>query len=166
MYSVGDAVFHPTGGAGIITKLERMPAIKKGLRFYRIRMLQRNNTVLRIPVSKAEELGLRPALAQGEVGQILDILSAQPEELPQAHTARYKECQARLDTGNTRTIAALIRDLSWQQIAAGKLNAPGQRIFKSAQRLLAGELAVTQETGVQAAEEQIRDALKRMTPIV
>ena len=166
MYSVGDAVFHPTGGAGIITKLERMPAIKKGLRFYRIRMLQKNNTVLRVPVSKAEELGLRPALAQEEVGEILDILSAQPEELPQAHTIRYRECQARLDTGETRTIAALVRDISWQQIVAGKLNAPGQRIFKRAKRLLAGELAVTQETEVQAAEEQIRDALKRMTQTV
>jgi len=166
MYSVGDAVFHPTGGAGIITKLERMPAIKKGLRFYRIRMLEKNNTVLRIPVSKAEELGLRPALAQEEVGQILDILSAQPEELPQAHTARYKECQVRLDTGDTRTTAALIRDLSWRQIVAGKLNAPGQRIFKRAKKLLAGELAVTQETDVQAAEEQIRDALKRTTQMV
>ncbi len=162
MYNIGDAVFHPTGGAGIITKLERMPAIKEGLRFYRIRMLERNNTVLRVPVTKAEELGLRPALAEGEVGQILDILSAQPAELPQAHTARYKECQARLATGDTRTLAALIRDLSWQQIVASKLNAPGQRIFKRAKRLLAGELAVTQETDVQAAEEQIRDALRGM----
>jgi len=87
MYNIGDAVFHPTSGAGIITKLERMPEIKKGSRFYRIRMLQKNNTVLRIPVSRAEELGLRPALAQEEVGQILDILSAQAEELPQAHSA-------------------------------------------------------------------------------
>ena len=166
MYNIGDAVFHPTGGAGIITKLERMPAIKKGLRYYRIRMLQKNRTVLRIPVSKAEELGLRPALAQEEVGQILDILSAQPEELPQAHTVRYKECQARLDTGETRTIAALIRDLTWQQIVAGKLNAPGQRIFKRAIGLLAGELAVTQAIDVLAAEEQIRDALKCTTQTV
>ena len=163
MYNVGDAVYHPTSGAGIITKLERMPAIKKGLRFYRIRMVQRHHTVLRIPISKAEELGLRLALAQEEVGQVLDILSAQPEELPQLHTARYKECQARLDTGNTRVIAALIRDLSWRQVVAGKLNAPGQRIFKRAKRLLAGELAITQETEMQAAEEQIRDALKRTT---
>ena len=166
MYNIGDAVFHPTSGAGIITKLERMPEIKKGSRFYRIRMLQKNNTVLRIPVSRAEELGLRPALAQEEVGQILGILSAQAEELPQAHTQRYKECQARLDTGDTRAIAALIRDLSWQQIVAGKLNAPGQRIFKRAKRLLSGELAVTQETDVQDAEEQIRDALKRTTQMV
>jgi len=166
MYSIGDAVFHPTGGAGIITKLERMPAIEKGLRFYRIRMLQKNNTVLRVPVSKAEELGLRPALAEEEVGQILDILSAQAGELPQAHTARYKECQVRLDTGNTRTLAALIRDLSWRQVVAGKLNAPGQRIYKRAKQLLAGELAITQETDVQAADEQIRDALKRTTQTV
>jgi CarD family transcriptional regulator len=143
-----------------------MPAIKKGLNFYRIRMLEKNNTVLRLPVSRAEELGLRPALPQEEVGQILDILAAQAEELPQVHTLRYKACQARLDTGDTRSIAALIRDLSWQQIVAGKLNAPGQRFLKRARRLLAGELAVTQETDVQAAEEQIRDALKRTTQMV
>ena len=71
-----------------------------------------------------------------------------------------------MDTGDTRIIAALVRDLCWRQIVAGKLNAPGQRILKRAKRLLSGELAVTQETDVQDAEEQIRDALKRTTQMV
>jgi CarD family transcriptional regulator, regulator of rRNA transcription len=163
MYSVGDAVFHPTNGAGIITKVERMPAILKELKFYQIRMLGKNDTVLRVPVTKADELGLRPALSEEEVGQILDILSGQPEELPELHKARYKECQDRLDTGDTRIIAALVRDLAWRRVVADKLNAPGHRIFKSAIWLLAGELAVSQDTTVQAGEEQIHDALKRAT---
>lgn len=161
MYNVGDAVFHPTSGAGVITKLESIPALKQGSKFYQIRMLGQNDTVLRIPVTKADELGLRPAISEEEVSQIIEILLAQPEQLPQEHKTRYRECQEKLDTADTRVIAALIRDLAWQQVVAEKLNAPGRRIFKRAMQLLAGELAVTQETSVQAAKDQIRDALRQ-----
>lgn len=166
MYNIGDAVFHPTNGAGVILELERMPALNLGVRFYRIQMLGNNDTVIRVPVSKADALGLRPALSEDKVERVLDVLSSKPQELAESHTTRYKECQARLDTGETEAIAALIRDLNWRQIVATKLNAPAHRMFKSAMRLLAGELAISQDASIQAAEEQIRNALKQTIQIV
>ena len=165
MYSVGDAVFHPTNGAGVITRVERMPAIQSDLRFYKIRMSDRNETVLRVPVSKADDLGLRPALPPEEVSQVLGILAATPGPLPEPNKDRYKECQDRLATAETRTLAELIRDLAWRQIVADRLNAPALRIYSQAKRLLAGELAVSQGTTIQSAEEQIQTALQqRPTP--
>ena len=164
MYSVGDAVFHPTNGAGVITKVERMPAIQSDLRFYKILMTDRNETVLRVPVTKADDLGLRPALPPAEVVQVLSILSGTPENLPEPNKDRYRACQERLDSAETEALAALVRDLAWRQIVADRLNAPAQRIFSQAKKLLAGELAVSQGTSVQAAEEQIQEALQRRPP--
>ncbi|MGC9469597.1 MAG: CarD family transcriptional regulator [Anaerolineae bacterium] len=160
MFDVGDAVYHPTNGAGVIANLQRMPALKEGQRFYKIRMLGRTRTVLMIPVKKAEELGLRPAASREKVSEVLAVLSADPEELPKRHKRRYKLCQDKLDTADIIQIAEVVRDLTWRRIQNDKLNVPGRRIFKKAMKLLTSELAVAQGLSLQAAEEQINEALK------
>lgn len=159
-FNVGDAVFHPTNGAGVIANLQSLPALKSGQRFYKIRILGKTNTVIMVPVKKAEELGLRPAVKRDEVEQVLDVLAAQPTTLPKAHKRRYKVCQDKLDTADVMRIAEVVRDLTWRRIRNDKLNVPGMRIFKKAMSLLTGELAVAQGVNLQVAEEQINDALR------
>ncbi|MGC9521313.1 MAG: CarD family transcriptional regulator [Anaerolineae bacterium] len=160
MFDVGDAVYHPTNGAGVIANLQRLPALKKDQRFYKIRMLGKTRTVLMVPVKKAEELGLRYAVSKDKVQEVLDLLSSEPEELPKQHKRRYKVCNDKLDTADIMQIAEVVRDLTWRRIENEKLNVPGRRIFKKAMELLTGELAVAQGLNLQAAEEQINEALK------
>ncbi|MBN1248759.1 MAG: hypothetical protein JXC32_13955 [Anaerolineae bacterium] len=162
MFDVGDAVYHPTNGAGVIARLQTMPTLKKGQRFYRIRMLGKGRTVLMVPVTKAEELGLRRAVTKDEIGHILGVLSTNPAELPQKHKRRYKVCQDKLDTADTVQIAEVVRDLAWRRYRNEKLNVPGRRIYKKALKLLVGELAVAQDVRLQDAEEQVNQALEAL----
>jgi CarD family transcriptional regulator len=162
MFDVGDAVYHPTNGAGVIASLQTMPTLRKGQKFYKIRMLGNGRTVLMVPVKKAKELGLRKAVTKQEIAQVLDTLSAQPTDLPNRHKRRYKVCQDKLDTADTLQIAEVVRDLTWRRIQAEKLNVPGQRIFKKAMKLLVGELAVAQGISLQEAEEQVNETLKSL----
>ena len=161
MFDIGDAVYHPTNGAGVVSKLQKMPTLRKGQKFYKIKMLDKTNTVLMIPVRKAEEIGLRRAVTESQVDEVLDILASEPEELPQKHKSRYKVCQDKLDTGDARQIAEVVRDLTWRRIQEDRLNVPGRRIFKKAMRLLTGELAVVQGLELAEAEEQINEVLKQ-----
>jgi CarD family transcriptional regulator len=160
MFDVGDEVYHPTNGAGVIANLQKMPALKKGQRFYKIEMLDKTNTVLMVPVKKAEEIGLRPAISKSKVNEILDLLSSTPESLPKKHKRRYKVCQDKLDTGNITQIAEVVRDMAWRRLENDKLNVPGRRIYKKALKLLIGELAVVQGVELLEAEEQVNEALK------
>jgi CarD family transcriptional regulator len=162
MFDVGDAVYHPTNGAGVIARLQKMPTLKKGQEFYEIRMLGKGRTVLMVPVTKAEELGLRKAVAKEEVGQVLDVLSASPTDLPKKHKRRYQVCQDKLDTAETMQIAEVVRDLTWRRHENENLNVPGRRIYKKAMQLLVGELAVSQDISLQDAEEQVHQALKSL----
>ena len=162
MFDIGDAVYHPTNGAGVIARLQTMPTLKKGQQFYRIRMLGRGRTVLMVPVKKAEELGLRKAVAREEIDHVLHILSGDPTELPKKHKRRYKVCQDKLDTADTIQIAEVVRDLAWRRHKHEKLNVPGRRIYKKAMNLLVGELAVAQDVSLQDAEEQVTEALKSL----
>lgn len=163
MFDVGDAVYHPTNGAGVIANLQSMPTLRKGQRFYKIRMLGKGKTVLMVPVSKAEELGLRRAVSKEMVREVLEVLAADPTDLPKKHKRRYKVCQDKLDTADTIQIAEVVRDLTWRRLKNDKLNVPGRRIYKKALKLLVGELAVAQDVSLQDAEEQINEALKAQT---
>jgi CarD family transcriptional regulator len=163
MFEVGDAVYHPTNGAGIIAKLHRMPALKKGQRFYRIRMLDGAKTVLSIPVRKAGELGLRAAADRDQAEEILKILASQPVALPDQHKQRYRACEEKLDAAEMLQTAEVVRDLAWRQAQHDRLNVPGRRIYKRAMKLLAGELAIAQGISFSEAEEQIRVVLKAQT---
>ena len=163
MFDVGDAVYHPTNGAGVIANLQSMPTLRKGQKFYKIRMLGKGKTVLMVPVSKAEELGLRRAVSKEMVREVLEVLAADPTDLPKKHKRRYKVCQDKLDTADTIQIAEVVRDLTWRRLKNDKLNVPGRRIYKKALKLLVGELAVAQDVSLQDAEEQINEALKAQT---
>lgn len=164
MFNIGDAVVHPAKGAGIVTGVRRMPGWRKELQCYRIKMVdERTKTVLMIPVEKATDAGLRPAISEAGLGHVWRTLAAVPQELPIEHKERYKLLTEKLQTGNVTQIAEVIRDLEWRRINVDnkKLNVPGQRIYEKAMRLLAGELAVSQEISVQTAKDQVEDMLEK-----
>ena len=132
MFEVGDAVYHPANGAGVIASLQRMPALTKGQQFYRIRMLASTKTTLLVPVGKADELGLRPAATVDQVVDVMGRLSSRPIDLPQKHALRYKMCQEKVDAADIMLTAEVVRDLAWRRVQHDSLNVPGRRIFKKA----------------------------------
>ena len=164
MFEIGDAVVHPAKGAGIITGVRRMPGLRNRLQCYKIKMVdERAKTVLMIPVEKATDSGLRPAISKAGLGSVWKTLTAVPQELPTEHKARYKMLKEKLKTGNVTQIAEVIRDLAWRRINVDskKLNMPGQRIYDKAMRLLSGELAVSQDVSVETAKVQVEDMLEQ-----
>ncbi len=163
MFNVGDAVYHPINGAGIIANLQRMPTLKIGQEFYKIRMLASTKTTLLVPVGRAGELGLRLAATRDQVVDVLSLLASRPVDLPQEHRARYEMCEEKLDAADIMQTAEVVRDLSWRRIQHDTLNVPGRRIFMKAMALLAGELAVAQDVTLAEAEGQIDEILQRQT---
>jgi CarD family transcriptional regulator len=167
MFEIGDAVVHPDKGAGIIANIKRMPGLKKKRQCYKIRMVEkRPKTVLMIPIKHAQATGLRLAISESQVDRVWQALSAAPQELPKQHKNRYKLLKDKLQTGDITKVAEVIRDLRWRRmnLKKGKLNVPGQRIYKKALHLLAGELAVAQDIDLQSAKEQIDSMLDESLP--
>jgi CarD family transcriptional regulator len=160
MFAIGDAVYHPTNGAGVIDNLQRLPALSKDQKYYRICMLDGTATIMMIPVGEAEALGLRRVISPEAVEDVLAVLSSPPAALPTDHKQRHKVCQDRLDASATLEIAEVVRDLAWRQSGLDKLSVPDMRTFKKAMMLLTGELAIAQGLSLQAAEEQIQKTLE------
>jgi len=156
MFKVNDPVVHPGKGAGVVLDIKRMPRLKGNQRYYKIKIVGRDEkTTLMVPLKKAEEIGLRPAIPEANLGQVWEILSGQPLGLPAQHKKRYQLLKDKLSTGEVGRAAEVVRDLEWRRLQIRRLNVPGERIYKKAMRFLVGELAVSQGVEVQTVEEKV-----------
>jgi CarD family transcriptional regulator len=158
-FQVGDAVVHPIHGAGVVTDIEELKRREGSTKYYKIKLLGPVHTSLRIPVQVAKERGLRHAIRQSRLGQVWRVLCAAPKKLPANYKERYQVVESSLRTGKILRIAEAVRDMAWRRKREGKLNTRGKRMYERGVKLLAGEIAAAQGTGLADAEVQVRTRL-------
>ncbi len=161
MFSTGDAVVHPTRGVGVVVDIQEREWQGSNSQYYQIELIGREPSLqLMVPIEEADELGIRPAIPESEVGQVWRVLLSKPEDLPANHKTRHALLMDRLRTGDVFQIAQVLRDLTWRQKDQDHLTTRGRRIHKEALTFLAGEIAAAEGIDVIEAEARIRERLK------
>jgi CarD family transcriptional regulator len=158
-FQVGDAVFHPIHGAGVVTNIEELEWRGDSKEYYKIKLLGQARTTLMVPIKTAKARGLRPAIRQSKLNRVWRILRAAPEKLPANYRERYRVIESSLRTGKILRIAEAVRDMAWRREREGRLNTRGRRMYERGVKLLAGEIAAAQGTGLEDAEVQVRTRL-------
>ena len=113
-----------------------------------------------VPVASAEEIGLRLSMPQADLDRVWGVLRAAPQMLPTDHEQRYEVLRDRLRGGDTLQIAAALRDMAWREEQERRLTKQGQRLYDESLTLLAGEVAIVQDSDLSAAEAQIVETLR------
>lgn len=160
VFHIGDKVFHPVHGAGTIIEVKERHSLGSARRYYSISLLSQPKTVLMVPVKGAQEIGLRPPLQQSDLARVWGVLKEEPETLPTDHEQRYELLKDRLREGDTLHIAAALRDMAWREETERRLTKQGKQIYEDSLMLLAGEVAIVQDSDLAAAEAQIVEALR------
>jgi CarD family transcriptional regulator len=160
VFYVGDKVFHPVHGAGTIVDVRERRSLGSARRYYSIALLCQPKTVLMVPVQAAQEIGLRAPLQQSDLDRVWRVLKQAPETLPTDHEQRYELIKDRMREGNALHIAAALRDMAWRQEAERRLTKQGQQLYEESLMLLAGEVAIVQESDLSDAEAQIAEVLR------
>ena len=158
-FATGDAIVHPTRGAGVVERIVERTWQGNAESYYRIRLLGQSGTMLMIPTSVTEKLGIRCALSRSAMKQLWHILLATPRRLPD----RYKELryllQGKLGTGDIFQVAEAVRDMAWRQRET-HLSATIKQLYEEGIRLLVGEIAATQDIEFADADTQFRARLR------
>jgi CarD family transcriptional regulator len=157
MFDVGDKVVHPTHGAGKVKGIEEQDLLEQYHRYYIIDLAVDDRTLM-IPVSNAEEIGLRSISQRADLSQMWHTLSATAETLPGDHKRRQEHIQEKLKTGATLKIAEVVRDLSSLK-REDHLTSFDTRLLERAQQFLASEVAMVEEVQVSEAERMIYETL-------
>lgn len=139
-FSVGDKVVHLHHGPGRIAGVERREFLDGEKRYYVIEIPDRALTV-HVPVHTADEAGVRPAMPQSRLLQVVRTLRGRPHRLPQDYRERQVEIWDRLKTRRVMQLAKVVRDLTWHRERA-HLTRKDSDYLKEGQQLLAAEMAL------------------------
>jgi CarD family transcriptional regulator len=160
VFQVGDKVFHPIHGAGTVVEVKERHSLGNPRQYYSISLLGQPKTVLMVPVKAAQEIGLRSPLKPSDLDRVWGVLRDDPEVLPTDHEQRYELLKDRLREGDALHIAAAVRDMAWREETERRLTKQGREIYQESLSLLAGEVAIVQDSDMSSAEAQIVETLR------
>ena len=163
MFKTGDKVVYPAQGVGIVEKIEEMSIMGMSSRFLTIRILE-NNAVIRVPVEKAEKVGMRRVIDNSSVDAILDILhqkAPEPDTKEKVSwTVRHREYGEKLKSGDINEVAEVFRDLMQLRFVKD-LSFGERRLLESAQQFLAGEISEAKGISIEEANETLRSIFEK-----
>jgi len=157
MFDIGDKVVHPTHGAGQVKGIREQDLLEQYQRYYVIDLAVDGRTLM-IPVSNAEEIGLRSISREAVLSKVWRTLSRTGEVLSDDYKKRQERIQEKLRTGDVIKVAEVIRDLSTLK-REDHLTSFDTKLLERAQQFLASEVALVEEVQVSEAERMIYETL-------
>jgi CarD family transcriptional regulator len=158
-FSVGDKVMHPSLGAGQITGEEHRVLWSELKHYYVIKVLDTKTTVY-VPISRMEELGVRPVMSPGKLSQVLGTLEGVPDTLSNDYKKRQAGVQEKLETGLAVLVAEVVRDLTWHG-RRRHLTQGDEALLRRGRERLVDEMACATDAGAIETHALIDGTLHR-----
>jgi CarD family transcriptional regulator len=155
VFSIGDKVIHRSYGAGTILEINDKQIGEQQCTYYIIELLNQAGTLM-VPVSRASELGLRLPVEQPD--DVLTVLTSEPGLLSNDHRERQELISTDIRSGDVVKITEAVRDLAYRE-REDKLTEADLKLYRQAQDLLVGELALSQDVDMETARAQVTSVL-------
>jgi CarD family transcriptional regulator len=136
--NIGDKLVYPMHGAGEITGIEENE-VGGVLNSYYVFRLPTSNMKLMLPVDKVEEAGLRELISPDEVDKVVEVLTAETEQIQGSWNKRFHTNLERLKSGDILDAAAIARNLS-RQNSKRKVSSGERRLLDLSRQILISEL--------------------------
>ncbi|ADZ84868.1 CarD family transcriptional regulator [Cellulosilyticum sp. ST5] len=159
MFKVGDKVFCPLRGAGIVATIEERKMLDE-TKEYIIIKLQSSNTTVMIPTDKVEASHFRFVSDETMTNEVLEKLADKETEIHASTVLkqRMKVNKERLMAGSLADYGEVIRELT--HIQRGKaLNASENAMLMEARKFLADELSLIKSISMKEATKLLDKVL-------
>ena len=158
-FNIGELVVYPNHGVGEIKAISTIEISKIKTKCYIIQMEQAK-LLIRVPLDKQNEVGLRKIASKKKIEEVFNILEQKPKIRRIMWSRRAQEYEAKIHSGDPVKIGEVIRDLF------RKNNQPEQsyserQMFQVALERLAREVAAIEKTDYFNATEKIENLLYR-----
>jgi CarD family transcriptional regulator len=156
-FTIGEKVVYPSHGVGEIIKIETQEIGKMSLELYIIRFTD-DRMILKVPVRKADALGLRSLMEKNIVLDIYSILrkKSQPS-LNKMWSRRAQEYEIKINSGDVISVAEVVRDLYKEE---NERSYSERTIYEAALNRLAREVALLENINVIEATNKLIDLLR------
>ncbi|WIY82677.1 CarD family transcriptional regulator [Propionimicrobium sp. PCR01-08-3] len=139
-FHVGQTVIHPHHGPAAVTKVMTRKVRGEQVEYVELEVVS-NKLMVSLPVSKAEEIGIRDVAGVHELDKLAEVLSGPTVGEEPQWSRRYKANRASIATGDPLQLAAVVRDLVRRR-ERGSLSLGEKDLLKEASAPLLAEIAL------------------------
>src|SRR5437763_828047 len=147
-FDVGDYVVYPKHGVGRVVELQSTEIAGTRLDLY-VLHFEKEKMTLRVPVNKADSVGMRKLSSDKTMKDALETLKGKPKVKRTMWSRRAQEYEAKINSGDLTSIAEVTRDL-FRPDDAPEQSYSERQIFEAASSRIARGCAVT---GVSASSK-------------
>ena len=162
-FDVGDYVVYPKHGVGRVVELQSTEIAGTRLDLYVLRF-EKEKMTLRVPVNKADSVGMRKLSSDKTMKDALETLKGKPKVKRTMWSRRAQEYEAKINSGDLTSIAEVVRDL-FRPDDAPEQSYSERQIFEAASSRLARELGAMEQTDEKSALVKILDILNKASEI-
>jgi CarD family transcriptional regulator len=145
----GDLVVYPAHGIGTVDQVRVEEIAGQKLNWIKISFAE-NRMCLRVPVRKAQDIGLRRPVSRHAFAEVLTIIRGRPHANRLVWTKRALEYQGKINSGSVKALAEVVRDLR-PALDGSESSFSRRNLYESAVDRLAGEFAAVFRTDKAAA---------------
>ena len=162
-FDVGDYVVYPKHGVGKVTEIQNTEIAGIRLDLYVLRF-EKERMTLRVPVGKADAVGMRKLSSDQTMKDALETLKGKPRVKRTMWSRRAQEYEAKINSGDLTSIAEVTRDL-FRADDQPEQSYSERQIFEAASSRLARELAALEQVDEPTALKQILEILNAAASI-
>lgn len=156
MYNVGDKIFYPLHGAGIINNIEEKNILNEVSKYYIIEMP--GGVTVMLPVDKTEDLGLREVVSKEKAEEIVNNFTHINPEQTDKWSTRFQENKDKMKTGNIYDITDIYKNLTLRN-KQKNLSTSEKKMLMNAKQSLISELSYSLNKPYDELEEMLDSKL-------
>jgi CarD family transcriptional regulator len=155
-FDIGDRVVYPHHGPSVIERRESIEVMGEARDYFVLQLADRG-LVIRVPVDKVDEIGVREVVDGEEAQDVLAVLTKKART-PDNWSRRFKNHTEMLKSGDIYQTAEVVRNLSLRKREA-HLSAGEEQMLAHARRLLIAELHHSLRVSEEEAGRQVDERL-------
>lgn len=160
-FKKGDTVIYPQHGACKVEAIRKEDPLNTGKQQeYLVLRTVIGDMTLRVPMSKVDEVGVRPPVSPDELEDLVAVLAKADPRVPSNWSRRFKNHQEKLKSGDVYQVAEVVRNLAARNRDAS-LSAAERTMYERARVNLISEIAPALKVTTEEAEVYLDDALAK-----
>jgi len=150
-------VIYPSHGIGQILEIEKKEIAGQMLKMYVIEF-EKEKMILRVPVEKTKEIGVRKVSTKNQLKEIFEILTGKAKIRRTMWSRRAQEYEAKINSGDIKLLTEVVRDL-FRSDSQPEQSYSERQLYEAARERLSREVAVIEKTDEQKAVEKMETIL-------
>lgn len=156
-FKIGDKVIYPNQGLGVIENIQDENYFGETARIYHLRIFS-NNTLVLVPSTSAEEIGIRKPISNRSVKKIFDFLGNGGVDVSMNWKGRYKEHLNLLKSGTMLDMVMVLKSLYYLNLIK-PLSFREKKMMEKVKELIVAEISEVSSLSNHEIEQKVMETL-------